>query len=127
MSERIFRFIQGIYLFVTLALGSSALMYGIIIMYLYEGITNLRLPIIISKLRYGNEAVIDPFASQECRFKCDAERIQRLLAAVFLYVTFFVYPEAAWFGPWFLAAIFLMAGITNMCPSVMFLRWVGFR
>ena len=127
MNERTFRFLQGVYLFVTLYLDSREMMIGIIIMYVYEGVTNLRVPILISKLRYGSDAVVDPFSKIESRIGFDAERAQRIMSAAFLYLTFFIFPEAAWFGPWFLAAIFLMAGTTNMCPSVMFLRWVGFR
>ena len=127
MTERSFRFLQGIYLFITLAVGSDNMMYGIIIMYVYEGLTNLRIPILVSRIRYGKDFVYDPFTKSTFRIKCDAERAQRVAAAIFLYVTYFVFPDAAWFGPWFLASIFLMAGITNMCPSVMFLRWVGFR
>lgn len=127
MSERTFRLIQGIYLFITLLLDNPLMMYAIIGMYLFEGITNFRIPILVSRLRFGTFQVHDPFQLKNARIPCDSERIQRLLAAVFLYVTFFVYPDAAWFGPWFLAAIFTMAGVTNICPSVMFFRYVGFR
>lgn len=127
MTERTFRLIQGIYLFATLLLDNPLMMYGIIVMYAYEGITNWRIPILISRARYGADAVTDPFQAVNARIPCDSERVQRIMAAVFLYVTYFVYPDAAWFGPWFLAAIFAMAGITHICPSVMFLRYVGFR
>lgn len=127
MSERTFRLIQGLYLFATLLLDNAMMMYAIIAMYLFEGLTNWRIPVLISKARFGAEQVTDPFRQQNSRIPCDSERIQRMLAAVFLYVTYFVFPDAAWFGPWFLAAIFTMAGLTNICPSVMFFRWVGFR
>ena len=127
MTERNFRFLQGAYLFIALSLDSSTMIQAIIIMYVYEGLTNLRIPMIVSKLRYGKDFVYDPFSNSKFRIKCDAERAQRVMAAIFLYVTYFMFPEPAWFGPWFLASIFLMAGVTSMCPSVMFLRWVGFR
>ena len=127
MTERIFRFIQGVYLVATLLLASNDMMYGIIIMYTYEGLTNLRIPLIVSKLRYGKGFKHDPFAREDYRFNFDAERAQRFMAAGFLYITYFVFPDSAWFGPWFLAGIFLMAGFNNVCPSVMLLRWMGFR
>jgi len=127
MTERSFRLLQGIYLLITLSLDNAYMMYALIIVYVYEGLTNLRLPMIVSKIRYGKDFVYDPFIRENYRIPCDAERAQRVLAAIFLYVTYFMFPEPAWFGPWFLVSIFLMAGITSMCPSVMFLRWVGFR
>ena len=127
MSERTFRLLQGIYLFIALFLDNATMMYGIIFMYLFEGITNWRVPILVSRLRYGVVQVYDPFQLKNARIPCDSERIQRLFAAFFLYAFFFVFPDETWFGPWFLAVIFTMAGLTNICPSVMFFRYLGFR
>ena len=57
----------------------------------------------------------------------DAERVLRLLVAGMLVVTFVLFKEQAWFFPWFIGFMLFMAGMTNICPMVMFLRWLGFR
>ena len=127
MSERTFRLIQGIFLFTALFFDNANMMWAIIIMYLFEGITNWRIPLIVTGLINSGNNDNDPLQTPNARIPYDAERMQRLLGAVFLYTTYFVYPDAAWFGPWFLAVIFTMAGLTNVCPSVMLFRWIGFR
>jgi len=126
MSERTFRLVQGVYLLVSLYLGWDTAVLALIALYTFEGLTNLRIPALVSRVRYGAGGAA-ALANPSCRFSVEAERLQRLLMAVFLYFTFVLYPQAAWFGPWFLGCLLLMAGVTNICPAVFFLRWVGFR
>jgi hypothetical protein len=38
-----------------------------------------------------------------------------------------MYREQIWFFPWFIGFMLFMAGMTNICPMVMGLRWIGFR
>ena len=102
-------------------------MYGLIIMYFFEALTNWRIPLIVSRLRFGKENIQEIPVSPNCRINIDAERLQRLVLAIFLYVTVVVFPDQAWFGPWFMALVLLIAGLTNVCVSVVFLRHLGFR
>ncbi len=128
MTERSFRFIQGAALLSLLFFRLDLGVYVYIVVLLMEGITNWRIPIIVSKLRYGAAYNLTDLSSSECAVVAfDAERAVRLLVAGFLIVTFGLFGEQVWFFPWFLGFMLFMAGMTNICPMVMFLRWVGFR
>jgi hypothetical protein len=50
-----------------------------------------------------------------------------VIVAAMLVVSYVVYRDQAWFFPWFIGSMLLLAGITNICPMVMALRWSGFR
>lgn len=128
MSERVFRFILGASLILLLYLQAEIFVYAYIGVLLFEGITNCRVPILVSKLRYGKEFRPQDVLSPGCsRIPFDAERTLRLLVAVLLVLTFVLFPEQTWFFPWFIGFMLFMAGLTNICPMVMGLRWVGFR
>lgn len=128
MSERVFRFILGAALVLLLYLQADELMYAYIGILLFEGVTNWRVPILVSRLRYGSEFRSQDLLSPGCnRIPFDAERVLRLLVAALLILTFVMFPEQAWFFPWFIGFMLFMAGLTNICPMVMGLRWMGFR
>jgi hypothetical protein len=132
MSERIFRLIQGIYLLTALYFDLDILIYIFMGVFLFEAITNWRVPTVVSRLRYGSSAVAS--ASEDMsterikgHYSFEAERMLRITVAFLLVLTFILYPEPMWFFPWFIAAMLLSAGITNICPMVMFYRFLGFR
>ncbi|MBU1192890.1 MAG: DUF2892 domain-containing protein [Gammaproteobacteria bacterium] len=128
MSERVFRFILGAALILLLYLQADMFVYAYIGVLLFEGITNWRVPILVSKLRYGKEFRPQDALGPGCsRIPFDAERTLRLLVAAFLILTFIMFPEQTWFFPWFIGFMLFMAGLTNICPMVMGLRWAGFR
>jgi hypothetical protein len=128
MSERVFRFIMGATLVLLLYLQADSLMYAYIGILLFEGITNWRVPMLVSRLRYGDEFRAQELLSPGCsRIPFDAERVLRLIVAALLVLTFVLFPEQTWFFPWFIGFMLFMAGLTNICPMVMGLRWVGFR
>lgn len=126
MSERAYRFILGASLIVLLYLQDPVLVFAYMGILLFEGITNWRIPIIVSKLRYGSD-YRDPFTGNSPRFEFDAERMLRLIVFLLLLLSYVVMPEPAWFFPWFIGFMLFMAGMTNICPMVMGLRWMGFR
>lgn len=139
MSERFFRIVLGTSLLAILYLNSTNMPYAQIAVYtyigvlLFEGITNLRIPILVSRLRYGEYVIADKVCA---KIPFDAERALRLVVAIFLIGTFGVtHPPLlliesntlTYFFPWFIGFMLAMAGITNICPMVMFLRWTGMR
>ncbi len=125
MSERVFRLIQGAILLLLLFLQSEALIYGYIALLLFEGITNWRVPILVSKIRYGK---FRESTDLECKsIPFDAERALRLVVAGLLIISYILFPSHLWFFPWIVGFMLFMAGITNICPMAMMLRWVGFR
>lgn len=128
MTERSFRIILGTTLLFMLSLNLDKGIYIFIGLLVFEGITNLRIPMLVSKFRLGAEYNANEILSPGCsRISFDAERALRLLVAVLLVATFIAYKEQAWFFPWFIGSMLLLAGITNICPMVMALRWVGFK
>jgi hypothetical protein len=132
MSERIFRLIQGIYLLIALYLDLDIMIYIFMGVFLFEAISNWRVPTLVSRLRYGPEAVAISNAemstmSIKTHYKFEAERMLRLTVTFLLVLTFVLFPEPMWFFPWFIAVMLLSAGITNICPMVMFYRYLGFR
>ena len=128
MTERSFRFILGAALLLLLFFSLDMGIYIYIGILLFEGATNWRIPIIVSKLRYGAAYDQADLTGSECAaISFDAERVLRLLVAGMLVVTFVLFKEQAWFFPWFIGFMLFMAGMTNICPMVMFLRWLGFR
>jgi len=132
MSERIFRMVLGASLLIILYFNSTTAVYAYIGLLLFEGITNWRIPILVSRLRYGQYAA----PTGDCaKIPFDAERALRLVVATFLILTYVIShppyalidPTFTFFFPWFIGFMLFMAGITNICPMVMFLRFVGMR
>lgn len=128
MTERSFRFILGASLLLLLFFRLDLGIYIYIGILVFEGMTNWRVPIVVSKMRYGTAYNPQDLVSVECSaIPFDAERALRLIVAGLLLVTFVLFKEEVWFFPWFIGFMLFMAGMTNICPMVMFLRWVGFR
>ena len=128
MTERNFRFILGFSLMAFLFFELNMFIYAYIGLLIFEGITNLRIPILFSRLRYGKSK---PETEEEnprvCKFNFEAERGFRFVIAGTLIITFVVFHEAAWFVPWLVGFGLTMAGITGICPIAISLRWLGFR
>jgi hypothetical protein len=127
MSERAYRLIQGLYLLAALVLESDIMVYILLGLYVFEILTNLRIPLIVSRVAYGSGGISTEPMCANPRIDIDAERLQRLAMGGFIFVTYSLLPEFAWFGPWFAAAVLIMAGATNVCPIVFFLRSNGFK
>ena len=128
MSERVFRFFLGAVLIVLLFLQLQGLIYVYVGVLLFEGLTNWRIPLLVSRIRYGTNSNVGDALSPRCaKIPFDAERMLRLLVAVMLILSYLVFHEAAWFFPWFIGFMLFMAGLTNICPMVMGLQRIGFR
>ena len=125
MSERVFRFILGAVLLILLFLQKETIIHIYIGLLLFEGITNWRIPILVSKLRYGEFRESTDTSCRNIPF--DAERALRLVVAGLLITTYIIFPTQLWFFPWITGFMLFMAGITNICPMAMILRWIGFR
>lgn len=127
MSERIYLIISGLALLIFLYLELTYMVYGYIGILVFEGITNWRLPIIISKIRYGKEYTLPQYYNEKFKIDFEAERALRLIIASLLSLTYTLLPDAAWFLPWFIGVMLTYAGISRFCPMVMTLRWIGLK
>lgn len=135
MSERVFRLISGMALWAILLFSTiyqnNHLMIAFCIILLFEGITNWRIPSLISRLRSGhvhdNDVSMTDVSQLTGFRRIEAERMIRFMIVLFLFVSYFSFPDVLWFFPWYVAGMMIVAGISNICPMVMFLRWIGFR
>ncbi len=135
MSERVFRLITGMTLWAILLFSTiyenNQLMIAFCLILLFEGLTNWRIPTIISRLRYGKTKTdtlsLDIEQKSSPLHQLEAERMMRFVIVIFLLMSFFSFPDVLWFFPWYIAGMMIVSGISNICPMVLFLRWVGFR
>lgn len=125
MSDRMYRTFLGVFLLVSLVFDLNWMMYGLIAMLMFEGLTNWRLPILLSKL-FPRVFPLRPcvFHQHRIRRQFEAERAWRLLVGVLLLVT---YALKLWFVPWFMAFTILGAGASGICPAAFSLRHIGFK
>ena len=127
MTERWYRLMQGIYLIAALYLENDVMIYTFIGLLSFEAITNLRLPNVITHLTGSGESLNDEPEVECYTFSIDSERLLRVFVVLFLLLSYVLFPEPVWFFPWFVGAMLLLAGITNICPMVMMFQFVGFK
>ena len=134
MSEQVYRLLLGVMLWaalITAALLENMLpIFALVALLLLEWVTNYRLSYLVSRVRYGRHyrryfSINGKHMYGAGEF--DAERTLRLVISGFVLASFYILPDYIWFMPWFVAGMLLLAGITNICPMLMFLRWVGLR
>lgn len=130
MSNRLYRLFVGLILLIGLYFDLPGLIYALIIVVLLEGITNLRIPVLISELRFDNsgdatEGTLGITFKQ--RFGFDAERAWRLLLGSVLTVVYVFFYDEVWYLAWFMGFAILGAGLSGVCPLFISLKWAGFR
>ena len=143
MTERTFRIFLGaglfLLLYITAINGNTDLIRYYIALLVFEGVTSWHLPKILTTVKNKvthNEFIEDDSIGDEtaashrvssARIPFEAERAMRLVVALILIIPLFLSAESLWIIPWFVASMLLLAGLTNICPMVMFFRWLGFR
>lgn len=138
MTERTFRIYLGagllLLLYITAINGNTHLILYYIGLLVFEGITSWHVPKILTALK--NKANHNEFIDNDsscrkipstARIPFEAESAMRLVVAIILVIPLFFSAEILWIIPWFVASMLLLAGVTNICPMVMFFRWLGFR
>ena len=130
MTERTFRIFLGAVLLAALYFELPMVVYGYIVVLLFEAITNWRIPILVSRLSgrenlTNNECALSP--GDNSRINFEAERVLRLVVAGFLIISFVIFNKDLWFFPWFIGFALFGAGLSGICPMVMGFRWLGFR
>ena len=139
MTERTFRIFLGAGLFILLYSSAISGRTDLILFYIgllvFEGITNWRLPGLLTKIKnkisYSTPSLGKQYLPGEIAhhfsIPFEAERAMRLVVAILLVFPLFVSADIMWIVPWFVASMLLLAGVTNICPMVMFFRWLGFK
>ncbi len=136
MTERMFRIILGaglvVLLYISALTNDNELIKIYIGILLFEGITNWRIPKIVSKLRkqpvIPQQPELDTLHPIHARYRInfEAERAIRLTLAVVLMLPFIFPFEILWIIPCFTASM-LLAGMSNICPMGLLFHWLGFK
>jgi len=122
--------VMGTALLILLYTESTMFGYILIGTIMIEGITNLRLNLLITRLRnrFGaNLPEMDGPPRSDYRFPFDAERAQRIMVAISFAVLLFYAPKELWIINWLFAFGMLISGIVMFCPIIALFKAVGFR
>ncbi len=130
MTERTYRLLVGLSLLGILYLDFWPGMYALLALLVFEAVTNWRIPILMSRLRYGS-APHSPSADNEeviaHKFPFEAERALRVVFAALLLVTYVLFNRNLWLFPWFAGFALAVAGLSGICPMLLFLEKLGFK
>lgn len=130
MSEKNFRIILGAWLIMGLLINSPYVIYALVGLLLFEGVTNLRVPCLITRARFGNQPDAENEAEKfnlNARSSFEAERGLRVIVAALIVVPMITATELLWLLPWFVGFALIGAGLSGICPMVLALRWLGMR
>lgn len=128
MTERIYRLIVGILLVFALYFDIEKLIYVLIGVFLFEGITNV---FIIKTIMKGFGSPLDAtegecILDQKYRINFGAERSFRLIFVAILLISM-LFNNQLWFLPWFMGFAVFGAGLSGICPMIIALKWMGFK
>lgn len=130
MSNRLYRLFFGATLLLALYFDVNQAVYALIGLALFEAITNLRIPLIVSRLRHDSDG--DPDEGSlgiqfPVRTLFEAERGWRISVAAMLTISLFTFSDALWFFPWFMGFAILGAGVSGVCPMFLAMKWAGLK
>lgn len=130
MSNRLYRMLYGSALLVALYFDLSTVIYVLVGLAIFEAVTNLRVPRVISSLR--KDYIPDPAEGTlgiafKTRTAFEAERGWRLSVSAMLLVSVLVYPDQLWFIPWFMGFAILGAGLSGVCPMFLAMKSIGLK
>ncbi len=124
MTDRMYRLIYGSVMLIALYFAINYLIYFLIALMIFEGVTNWRIPLLINKLR-GTSPKTDINSNSNCRIPVEAERVWRLMIGITFLLTYVFFAEPLWFVPWFLAFVIFGAGASDVCPGLIAMKKVG--
>jgi hypothetical protein len=134
MTERIWRFLFGFLCILFLTFEFYDAIYTLLALTLFEGITNLRLTLLLSKtnllqrtskIMTTENLFIKPENRKNIPF--DAQRMHRIIIPLFVGLPLIFYPQLLWFIPWLIGITLTLSGLSGICSMLFFLQWPGFR
>lgn len=124
MTDRLYRLLLGLMLVVGLYFDLQEMLIGLILLALFEGITNWRLPLLINGLHSHIPA---PAEADHGAIAFEAERAWRLVVAAALILSLYLFPPQLWWLAWFMGFAIFGAGMSGVCPGLVCLRMLGLR
>jgi hypothetical protein len=119
--DRFYRLLFGATLLTALYFDFAWLALALVVLCLVEGVGNLRLSLLTSRLLGGRHPPGGGFLA------FDAERLWRLVVGAMLGVSYYFLADPLWFLPWFMGFAILGAGASGVCPVLIGIRSLGFR
>ena len=131
MSDRGYLFFIGLYILCSVYFEVDAMIYALIVLLIIEGLTGWSLPQYLQKIRKVTlDSGLVVFQTKN-RVAFDGLRAWRFTVAAVLLLSYVLLNkydvEMLWFVPWFMGFAIMGAGLSSVCPMVMFIRWIGFR
>lgn len=131
MRERIYMFIVGCLALYALYFEMPIVIYVVCGFMLFEGTTNLLITnLAVSaqvNIPHTASVSINPEVIEESRFDFEAIRVWRIMVVVILILSYTIFKEQLWFMPWFVGFALIGAGLSGVCPMLIFLKTVGFK
>lgn len=131
MSDRAYLFIVGMYILSALYLGIDMMIYILVAVMLFEGLSGLTITSLTQKLRKVSLDTGLLRYDATPRFNFDAFRALRIFFAIAMTVSYAAVHEynieVIWFLPWFFGFALVGAGVSSVCPVLLGMKWLGFR
>lgn len=131
MTEHTYRLVMGTILLIVLYIDTNAFSYAVIGFIFFEGITNLRLNLLVTRFRNkffnANLPETEGAPHKNYFINFEAERAQRLIVAVSFAALMFYSPRELWMLNWMFAFGMLISGIVMFCPIIALFKKIGFR
>lgn len=131
MSERLFLFGVGAYILIGLYFEINIMIYLLSLWLFFEGATNIRLTTLSQQLMNTTVPSGLVLFQSPLRIDFDSFRAWRFVVAAMLGGSFLLLNEydleVVWFFPWFMGFAILGAGLSSVCPVLLFLKWLGFK
>lgn len=131
MTDSLYRLLFGLILLTSLYLDTSVIVYALIGMAMFEGITNLRVPLLVNRfiLKSGSDqpVVNDTAVNTSTRFSMEAEQVWRLVVGGMIAVIYLFYSAEIWLLLWFMGFAIFGAGLSSICPILLAFKGIGFR
>ena len=131
MSERSYLFLIGAYILTALYIEIDIMIYLLCLWLLFEALTDIRLTTLTQKFVTETVPAGLTVFQTRTRYSFDSFRVLRLTIVILLGGSVALLNEknieVVWFIPWFMGFAFLGAGVSGVCPSLLLIRWLGFK
>ena len=132
MTHSTYRIVLGAVLLLALYFRLDSVVYAIVAMTLFEGVTGWTAPQVFNRVRgdhdFTKASSCETSSIQTTvRGRYDAERAWRFVVGGILFITYFLPNSAVWFFPWFMGFALIGAGASSVCPMLVAIRWLGFK
>jgi len=131
MSERAFLFLVGAFILASLYVEVDLMIYGLCLLLFFETLTDYRLTTLTQRLFHREMGPGLVIFQNVQRINFDAFRAWRLIVAIMLGGSMLLINEknieVLWFFPWFMGFAILGAGVSGVCPVLLFVKWIGFK